>query len=174
MNTQINLALQKEEIKKETQKYFYAGVFAFSIVVLLTVSLLVYNFLLEKQFEKLLEDKKVITNSIKSQEDKKAKLQLLNERLTSVDTLIKSREKLPEKLLDILQMMPATLAVEEADISKNKISLTIASNSLKDIDTFLTLLHELKPGLFTIKQTRLESFSIDTKLVYKSQLEFGY
>lgn len=175
MNTQINLALEKEGIKKATQKYFYAVVIAFVIVVLITLSLLTYNFLLGRQFEELLDDKQTITDSIKTQEEKKAKLLLLKERLSAIETVIKSREKLPGRLLDILNMMPTTLSIEEADISGNKVLLTINSNNLKDIDTFLSLLHELKPGLLSIKQTELETFGIDNnKLVYNFELEFGY
>lgn len=177
MKTQINLILEKEGVKKDVRKFLYIALGIFAVSIIFTGGLLIYRFIIDRQYNALVANEKEINAQIDQQKEKKSKLQDLKARMTEISSVLGKRGILTKNLTDILLLMPDTIGIESMDLEPGKATLNIESFSLNDINEFYSTLFSLNLGPIKteIKQIKLSSFSVDNKkAIYESQIDFIY
>lgn len=103
-----------------------------------------------------------------------AKLFLVKDRLQGSSLLLKTRQEYDQKLLGLMEEMPPGITIEGMEMEQNAISLRVVSNSLTELDTFLTNLVKVtseKKDYSTVTMVSLQTS--DQRQVYMMTIRVG-
>lgn len=175
MKKEINLILRKQVFRKNIHKLFAISVIFFVVFFLISLALIFYNLSLKSQLKTLEVEEANLNNTLGLVNNKKAKIILLEKRLTEIDNIIKTRKNLDKKLTDILSLIPENLRINNLDLDENKLSLNINSDDLYAVDLLFEKISSSPAELKIVKNVNLLSFgSNPEKSIYNLSMEFEF
>lgn len=175
MRTDINLAVGRQTTKREIKKFFSFSLVFMGIVVGITIILLTINFILARQYTALLVREQQLKFALESQTEKKIRLLLLEDRLISVDKILKTRADINKNFNRVIASLPPSVSVVNAEVQKDKIIIRLQSDNLADLNVLIDTYYDRLDQNETAKRVQLSSFGFNDKSnVYNADLTFGY
>ncbi len=133
---EINLAASPAP--KKTYKVFLTPSFLiFIIIFTVGVLILSYVVVLKVNLSSLAFDSRRLQGQIDQQEQKKAKILIISERLASARKILASRNHLDLVVSSIIQAVPDNFSIEGIVGNDKQISLSISADSLSGFVSFL-------------------------------------
>lgn len=90
------------------------------------------------------------------------KFSWVSEQASTIDTILANRHTIDQTIDLILSKLPSDTTVTAIQVQKNSMSLTIESQSLQSLDTFITNLIGIVQGKKVFSQLNLTDLSIDS------------
>lgn len=160
----LSPALKKLRILRIIALGFLFTISCFSIILFLLIAL--------SPLPSLQQQEKNSLSTISQYHPDMARLELIVDRLKSSMVIIQNRNNFDQTLSEVRDMMPNGLTIVALNMQEKKISLTVTSQSLTSMDTFITNLtnsvDEKKnfsqvflAGLITDEQRKLYTLTID-------------
>lgn len=165
MNSNINLLQQKDDqlIKKQkrlkilklTAGIFLAVVAFFSIII----------FILNTQFSvsSIKKEQNSVINSISSLKEKAAKIILVNDRIKGTSEILSKRRNYSNIIQTVLKSVPSEAKTASLDINKDTLNMTVSSNSLLSINTYLEDMIKLSQEGKLIKSLAIKGITVNLK-----------
>lgn len=145
MSSGINLLVNNEaEVEKEKRRVAIFNKIAFGALGFVCIPSLIL-FLLNIQLgrETLNKNLAAAENRMKAEDQKAAKLLILENRLTDAAAIIKKRQN-SHLVLDLLSAnMPQDAKIDSLSVEKKTVTLTVSSSSLLTINTVLNTLNSM-------------------------------
>lgn len=166
MNSNINLLVTKKKLGLTpairhllmfrlvtTSILFLVGVF--SVILLIAISFSPLPQLRQEEAREL--------QILAASQADVAKMALIHERVTTISSLLENRTAFATTLQTLQSFMPAGLSVSGFSLAKDNTSITVESNSLLPLDTYInTLMQEVSQKKY-FSQIILTNLSIDAQ-----------
>lgn len=140
MNKGINLLRPEERltVKPASLKLGFLRVVALSLLFgVSAISIVLFLLIALSPLPTLQKQEQSALSAIAKFHPDIAKLFIVDDRLKNGQTILTQRKKLDEPLSKILEKMPGSVAVIALSINKDKMSVTVSSQSLPGIKTFI-------------------------------------
>lgn len=140
MSSRINLlGIKKKEAARPLLKKLIVMRLSAMIILFLTAAFSVILFMLIalSPLPQLRKQEALAINTLSQSKDDVAKLVILNERMNAVEVLLTKRNDYDQLLSKIQSYSPSGLQITGFSFSTEGISVTVGSNSLKQIDAFM-------------------------------------
>lgn len=165
MNTSINLVLPKDkEFVERQRKGRILNSFAIVLPIMIGV-ISVSIFLITQAIDPIAirKQQEETIREITRLQDRRIKLFIVKDRLDNIDDLLKKRINFAENINIFLSKIPSEVFVENFEIDKKEVILTVSSLSLKSIDDFINNLVDMAEKEDTIRTLSLDFLIFDEK-----------
>jgi Tfp pilus assembly protein PilN len=158
----INL-LPKNNISTLRQEQVVTVFRRISIVILAATaftSVTIFILVLVSPLSQAQQEEKTLIAQLAVSSNKIARNVIIQERLTSITTILKTKNTYEKTISLLLHDLPESITVSKMDVTTNKVQITGTATSLEAANTFfnnLVLLQNKKEG---IKSVLLKSFSL--------------
>lgn len=162
--------------KRKANKFLFTSIGIFSIVLFIALSILGYTFFLHSTLASLQKEEDDLKAQLAQNNDKKANILVLKERLSNIQKVMSSRTDINKKVSAILGIFPQDVSISNVQASSDKITFTLVSDNLEAIDQLI----ENKIKAFTINKTLpvkkidLVSFNLNPKSGYNLFFAFEF
>jgi len=163
MNTNINLLIHKDEDllkqKKKIRAFYFVAIVSLIVVGLISLSIfLLTQIVISTSVKKDQED---ALKKISQFQDLQAKLFIVNNRVESIDEIMKTRKDLSKITSGLLAKIPSELSIEAFEVSDQTITLTGQSSSLVAIGELINNLTDMVRNKEIIKSLTLSSLTLE-------------
>jgi hypothetical protein len=174
MKSNINLVLgkaqpQKNPIAVKVSYYVFAGIFLVAIVVLAIL------FISKIQLNALSDQEQQTLASINQQADKKLKMIIVSERLSTIKNIFSQRGNLDQKLSSVISLVPEAITVDAVNAGDDKVTLSLKTDDLLALNTYLEndLPTALKKFAIPIKDVTVNNMSSNNNS-YQASITFTF
>ncbi len=176
MQTEINLLQQKESTQKKKSAFFKLSLFLLFLTILFTLGEIGYTYFLRSQIVSLGQDQSATLSQIKSLDAKRVKFQTLKERVLSIGKILPESMAFNNRINVLFQNIPAGIEVEEISTDLNTITLTVASSSLDQINSFLEerLPRIIRDKSIGVLKSEVDAVGINTESGYTASIELTF
>ncbi|OGH39346.1 MAG: hypothetical protein A3B44_02180 [Candidatus Levybacteria bacterium RIFCSPLOWO2_01_FULL_38_21] len=163
MKADINLALGAlvESAQKSRLLRILRITALASITLILIASVSLFLLINSTSTDKIKKEEDKILFSIKYLHDKEAKILIINERLNGISKILGSRGNYDLLMNAFLQKIPQDTSVDSFGVDKNKIVLTVSSDSLSSMDDLIDSFIDMVEKQQIIKNLTIESLTSD-------------
>ena len=163
MKADINLALGAlvESAQKSRLLRILRITALASITLILIASVSLFLLINSTSTDKIKKEEDKILFSIKYLHDKEAKILIINERLNGISKILGSRGNYDFLMNAFLQKIPQDTSVDSFGVDKNKIVLTVSSDSLSSMDDLIDSFIDMVEKQQIIKNLTIESLTSD-------------
>ena len=139
MNSDINLVSSKtQQLEREIKRLKMLKIIAiFSLAIVALISILLFFITITLPVSSVKKDQEQALSGISSLHEKFVKYSLINDRLSNIASLIKSRKNYDLLVNTVLNKLPADLTVDSMTIEGKTFTLVISGASLTPIDKFI-------------------------------------
>lgn len=165
MNSSINLVKvdARQDSKRKKRVYALKVISIVFLFFVTAVSIILFILSARISVDSIKKDEGVATQSLLLQKDKLVKIYLLNDRLKSIESVLKQRKNYTNTFNTLLDQIPAEVSTTSLSIDKGDIALTVNSASLLPINKFLNNIIDLSTKKKLIRTMTIESLTIDSK-----------
>ncbi len=166
MNNSINLLDYKNKIQPKhiNNKQRSLRIVAISLLFIVSLSSIIFFILVAlSPLPQLRKQEKIASFSLSTAHADIVKLALIKDRADDIQELVDKRPYFDKVLNSIQTKLPSSVSIDSVDINPQNFSVTLASNSLKDLDTFLNALTEDGTSIKNFSQVKIVSLSSDEK-----------
>lgn len=132
---------------------------ALALVILISISL----FLLVRfnGLDTIQQSQNNTLTSLTLLHNKTAKILLIHDRLTAIQSILNSRSSLEASIDEIIQGAPSDISFDEFSIAQGQLTMTASSQSLSSLDTLNTTLTNMVLQKRGIKNYIVNAFGLD-------------
>jgi len=165
MKADINLAsgvlVESASKSKALRILRIAALFSIAFVLIASISL----FLLISSIspDKIKEQEDKILFSIKYLHEKEAKILIINNRISDISKILESRDNYDLLMNAFLEKIPKDTSINSLEIGKNKVTLTVSSDSLSSLDNLIDSFIDMVGKQQIINNLTIESLASDQK-----------
>lgn len=165
MNSSINLLQQKDDqlIKKQERLKILKLTAGISLAVVAFLSIIIFILNMQFSVTSIKNEQNSIINSISSLKDKSAKIVLVNDRIKGISEILKQRKDYSGLIEKVLVLVPSRAKITSFEISKDTLSMTVSSNSLLSINTYLNDMIKLSQDEKLIKSLAIKGITVNFK-----------
>ncbi|OGH12284.1 MAG: hypothetical protein A2776_01040 [Candidatus Levybacteria bacterium RIFCSPHIGHO2_01_FULL_40_10] len=162
MNEDINLALKTGKQKNKTGLILAISFGLFFIIFIASAILIFYSLILKSKLSEITQKREDFKSKISALAVKKEKLIFTTDRLNTIQKVISSRNKIDQRLGQVITSIPASFPIEGIQATDNSLSLKISAPALSEFDKlFEKDLPDLaKNKAFGITRIEIASFSL--------------
>jgi hypothetical protein len=138
MYADINLVIKKENNTPKKKQVDLLKRVSFGILFIVAFLSVIF-FLLNLRFSvtSIKKQQKAVIQNLSTYDQTAIKIFLLNSRLSDISRILNSRVKYNESVGKIIFSVTPSMTVEDFSVNKKKLSITIISPSLLDLNDFL-------------------------------------
>lgn len=181
MTTNINLLVQKDEhsLSRDKNIKILNIIAIFSIISIFVVSIIIFVLIQLANPETVRRKQDEVLSEISKYQEKQAKLFVINNRVESIDGILKSRKDFPKLMKGLLGRIPGGIRTTEFEIkfepSDNKVVMSGEADSLLTMAELINNMSELAKRKEFIKSLTLTNLKFNEANKYyeisiKSQL----
>lgn len=166
MNSNINLLQQKDDqlIKKQKRLKILKLAAGISLAIVAFFSIII--FILSTQFSvsSIKKEQNSVINSISSLKEKAARIILVNDRIKGTSEILSKRRNYSNLIQTVLKSVPSETKTASLDINKDILNMTVSSNSLLSINTYLEEMIKLSQEGKLIKSLAIKGITVNLKM----------
>lgn len=177
MKTEINLISPAQKKGIGSKRFFLVSVYLFAFVFLVAAGLIFYRLFLSIDFSNLEIEGKNIIAQIDSQADKKAKLEVIHQKLVDADIIIKRRPDVNSRINAVQNAIPQGVTLDGVDTKDNTLTFSVNSINLSDLNTLIEnkIKSVEKINNKSVKRIEMNFFGLDTdKLIYTARFTIEF
>lgn len=130
MRKNINLSLGRKRVDTVLRKIFIGTIVAFSIVVVMSLSLIGYRLILKGSFESLEAKEQQLNSQLLTLVEKRDKMLETRSRLGEVKKILSTRAPTTRRLETVSSIVPVDSQVKGVSGNENLIEISLESGSL--------------------------------------------
>ena len=163
MITDINLLLRTDEesLKRKKRIRILNFVAAGLLIIVGLISLVVFLLIQGANSPSIRKEQNDVLKKISQFQDRQSKLFILNNRIDSIDKILKTRKDISKTMNELLAKMPDNLSINSFEINAKSIVLTGESNSLYSIAQLINNLTDMVYKKEILKSLTLSSLTLD-------------
>lgn len=161
MAESINLLQTTIAPKKERSLFFSISLLFLLISIIVSVGLLLYTTYLNSRISSLSNEKTEVLKQMAIVEPQRIKYLTVKERLRSIGPILLNNTAFSTAYTQLENAIPSGLSISDIDIQKDTVTLTLATNDLVSVNTFLNdNLKALVSKKSLIKAVTINSFTV--------------
>ena len=161
MNNDINLiSTQDISIGKKKRVKIIRGIAISLLAFTAFVSILTFFLNSQVSLASIKKDQDFVLRSMSFLSSKRAKLDLVNDRVKNISEILSKRQNYLNTIRTILDKLPNGTSPTSLGVESDNILLTISSNSLSSVNKFLNDLIDLSIQGHILKNMTIESLTI--------------
>ncbi|PIP75067.1 MAG: hypothetical protein CO135_03250 [Candidatus Levybacteria bacterium CG_4_9_14_3_um_filter_35_16] len=165
MSNYINLIQNKdEEINKEKKRIKILNFIAASFLTIIVLCAIII-FIISTQFSlaSIKKDQNTAIFGISQLKDKAGKLLMVNDRIKGIAEILNKRKDYSNISNSLLELVPQGVVIKSFSFDKDNVGISVSSNSLALINTFLNSLISFSSQKKLIKNLVMEGIIVNTK-----------
>lgn len=165
MNSNINLLQQKDDqlIKKQKRLRILKIVAGSSLGVVASFSIIIFLLNIKFSVSSIKNEQNSIINSIASLKTKAAKTILVNDRIKGISEILNKRRDYSSVIQTALKSVPNGAKTTSLDINKDNLNMTVSSNSLLSVNTYLESMIKLSQEGKLINNLAIKGITVNLK-----------
>lgn len=171
MSKEINLLPNKG--KKSNSQNIEKILWVIAILSLVFVSIssiLLFFIKLKSPQSTLKKNEEILISQISRLKLKESQFALLNDRLTSISSIISKRPQFDKSINEIIELIPKDITIVNLSIDQKKLSFTLQTSSLSNVDA---LMDNIREAINNGKLIKKATFNGITASSQKDQYNFS-
>ncbi|HZJ18552.1 MAG TPA: hypothetical protein VFD45_02965 [Patescibacteria group bacterium] len=165
MNSNINLLQQKDDqlIKKQKRLKILKLIAGILLATVALFSIIIFILNTKFSVTSIKNEQNSVINSISALKAKAAKMILVNDRIKGTSEILKKRKDYTSLIQKVLNSVPGEAKTAGLDINKDSLNMSVSSNSLLSIDTYLENMIKLSQEKKLIKNLVIKGINVNFK-----------
>lgn len=177
MKKGINLAFGTKKVDKVFRKAFVVSVIFFVVVVVVSISLIVYRLILKSTFDNLEVQEQQLNQQLLALVEKRDKFLEIKTRLKDIQNIINRRSPTTVRIDTVTGFIPTTATIDTLSGDEETISVSIESDDLASLNDLVQqkLIEVSEDRQKGIKKIDMSSFGLNPKsLLYEASFIISF